>query len=65
MADSCHLRVVSGLSAKTEQAARMGRAKTLVAVQVRWRQQVIGLGRLLTVDYSPSLFAGDLRIRSL
>ena len=50
VADYCHLRVASLRSAKTEQAARMGRAKTLVAVQIRWRQQVIGMGRLLTVD---------------
>lgn len=47
VADYCHLRVASGLSAKTEQAARIGLANTLFAVQIRWRQQVIGMGRLV------------------
>jgi len=45
--DYCHLRVATGLSAKTAAAARIGLAATLFAVQIRFEGMVIGMGRLV------------------
>ncbi|MDZ7870813.1 MAG: GNAT family N-acetyltransferase [Rheinheimera sp.] len=45
--DYCHLRVATGLSAKTPEAAAIGLAATLFAVQIRFESQVIGMGRLI------------------
>lgn len=47
VADYCHLRVATGLSPKTPEAARIGLAATLFAVQIRHQGQIIGMGRLV------------------
>ena len=44
--DYCHLRVASGLSAKTIEAATIGLAATLFAVQITLEGQVVAMGRL-------------------
>ncbi|MBW7569258.1 GNAT family N-acetyltransferase [Chromobacterium subtsugae] len=41
------LRAESGLSPKTEEAARLGLAGTAYAVQVRCGEEVVGMGRLI------------------
>lgn len=45
--DYCHLRSATGLSPKSAAAARIGLAATLFAVQIRYADQVIGMGRLV------------------
>jgi ribosomal protein S18 acetylase RimI-like enzyme len=45
--DFCHLRLASGLSAKTVEAATIGLAATLFAVQITLEGQVVAMGRLV------------------
>lgn len=47
VADYCHLRLASGLSAKTIEAATIGLAATLFAVQITFAGQVVAMGRLV------------------
>ena len=47
VSDYCHLRVASGLSAKTIEAATIGLAATLFAVQITLAGQVVAMGRLV------------------
>ncbi|MCV2420809.1 GNAT family N-acetyltransferase [Paucibacter sp. DJ2R-2] len=42
-----HLRSASGLSAKTEDAARRGLAGTLFAVQIQHQGETVAMGRLI------------------
>lgn len=46
-ADYLRLRLVSGLSPKTAQAAAAGLPKTVFAVTVRWGDEVVGMGRII------------------
>lgn len=43
----CRLRQLSGLSAKTEEAARRGLPGSLFAVQIRHRGETVGMGRVI------------------
>ncbi|MDP1976341.1 GNAT family N-acetyltransferase [Undibacterium sp.] len=43
----CHLRLASGLSAKTAEAAARGLPASLFAVQILWGEQVVGMGRVI------------------
>jgi ribosomal protein S18 acetylase RimI-like enzyme len=43
----CHLRLASGLSAKTIEAAAIGLAATLFAVQITYDGTVVAMGRLV------------------
>ncbi|RVU33524.1 N-acetyltransferase [Rheinheimera riviphila] len=45
--DYCHLRLASGLSAKTIEAATIGLAATLFAVQITLAEEVVAMGRLV------------------
>lgn len=47
VADYCHLRKASGLSEKTLQAATIGLAATLFAVQIKLDDEVVAMGRLV------------------
>lgn len=47
VATYCHLREVTGLSPKTEEAARIGLAGGLFAVEVLHEDQTVGMGRLI------------------
>lgn len=46
-ADYLRLRLVSGLSPKTAQAAAAGLPNTVFAVTVRWGDEVVGMGRII------------------
>ena len=47
VATYCHLRLASGLSAKTAEAAALGLPASLFAVQITWGEQVVGMGRVI------------------
>lgn len=46
-ADYLRLRLVSGLSPKTAQAAAAGLPNTVFAVTIRWGEEVVGMGRII------------------
>lgn len=46
-ADYLRLRLVSGLSPKTVQAAAAGLPNTVFAVTIRWGEEVVGMGRII------------------
>lgn len=46
-ADYLRLRLVSGLSPKTAQAAAAGLPNTVFAVMIRWGEEVVGMGRII------------------
>ncbi|MDP2700006.1 GNAT family N-acetyltransferase [Thalassospira sp.] len=47
VADYCRLRRDTGLSPKTEQAATIGLAASLYAVQIRHNREIVGMGRVV------------------
>lgn len=50
VADYCDLRLQTGLSTKSVDAASRGLRNTLFAVQVLYQNQVVGMGRLIGDD---------------